>query len=90
MECLENGEVCKYNFKCKQCKLTDCRNTLKMIEEDEKMWFKTKEQKFKEILEKEYPLCVNNGKICSHLEIINIDQYKVRCPYMINKRCALK
>lgn len=86
MKCLERGEVCKYNFKCKRCKLLDCNNTLKMIEEDENMQFKTREQHFKEILKKEYPLCAN----CSHLEILNIDKCKVRCPYMINKRCAIE
>lgn len=86
MECIERGEICVYNFKCKECKLIDCRNTLRMIEEEQKMWFKTKEYHFKEVLEKEYPHCVN----CSHLEILNMNKFKVRCPYMINKRCAIE
>lgn len=85
MKCLEKGEVCKYNFKCKVCKLTDCKNTMQMIEEDEKMYYQTKEQKFIEEMQQRYPSCVN----CSHLEILNMEQGKVRCSYMINKRCAL-
>lgn len=86
MKCIERGEICKTNLKCKECKLIDCKNTLRMIEEEQEMYFKSREQKFKEALEKEYPLCVN----CSQLEIINMDQYKVRCPYMINKKCAIE
>lgn len=90
MECIERGEVCKYNFKCKVCKLEDCKNTLKMIEEDEKMYFQTREQKFIKEMKKQYPSCVIKDKLCSQLKIINLEQGKVRCPYMINKRCVLK
>lgn len=50
------------------------------------MLYKFKEKIFRKVLEKEHPSCVN----CSHLEIIDIDKYKVRCPYMINKRCAIE
>lgn len=90
MKCLEKGEICKTNLKCKVCKLTDCRNTLKAIEEEQEMYFKSREQKFKEALEKEYPQCALDKKICSHLQIINMNGGKVRCPYMINKRCVIK
>lgn len=87
MKCLMDGKVCpNNNLKCKECKLTDCKYTLKMIEEDEKMYFKTREQKFKEELVKKYPLCAN----CTQLEILNLEQGKVRCPYMIRNGCVLK
>lgn len=87
MECLEIGKICPANnLKCKECKLLDCKNTLILIEEADKMYFKSRAQKFKEELEKEYPECVN----CTHLEILNLNKGKVRCPYMINNRCAIE
>lgn len=89
MECIKKGEVCKYNFKCKVCKLDDCKNTLKMIEEDEKMYFQTREQKFIKEMKKQYPSCVIKDKLCSQLEVLDLEQGKVRCPYMINRECVL-
>ena len=87
MKCLIDGEVCpNNNLKCKECKLDDCRNTIEAIEVEEMIWYKTKEDIFYEKLEKEYPKCAN----CTHLEILNLEKGKVRCPYMINKRCILK
>ena len=89
MECIKRGEVCKYNFKCKVCKLEDCKNTLKMIEEDEKMYFQTREQKFIKEMKQLYPSCVIKDKLCSQLEVLDLEKGKVRCPYMINKKCVL-
>lgn len=44
MKCLETGKVCPNNsFKCKVCKLNDCRNTIEAIEEEQKMFWKSKE-----------------------------------------------
>lgn len=87
MKCLIDGKVCpNNNLKCKVCKLDDCRNTIEAIEVEEMIWYKTKEDIFYEKLEKEYPKCAN----CTHLEILNLEKGKVRCPYMINKRCILK
>ena len=86
MKCIRTGEICKTNLTCKECKLTDCRNVLIMIEEDEAMYIERQEQKFVKELKRQFPSCVN----CSHLEILNLEKGKVRCPYMINKRCAIK
>ena len=87
MKCLIDGKVCpNNNLKCKECKLDDCRNTIEAIEVEEMIWYKTKEDIFYEKLEKEYPKCAN----CTHLEILNLEKGRVRCPYMINKRCILK
>lgn len=87
MKCLETGKICpSNNLKCKECKLMDCKKALELIEEEQKMYFKTKEQKFAEELKKEYPLCVN----CSQLEILDLEKGKVRCPYMIRKKCVIK
>lgn len=90
MECIERGEICKHNFKCKVCKLEDCKNILKMIEEEEKMYHDKQEQKFVKQMQKQYPSCVINGKLCTILEVLDLEKDKVRCSYMINKRCTLK
>lgn len=91
MECLETRKVCpNNNLKCKNCKLDDCRNVIKAIEEEQKMWIVTQEQKFIKQMKKEFPSCVINGKLCSQLEVLDLEKGKVRCPYMINKRCVLK
>jgi hypothetical protein len=90
MECIERGEICKHNFKCKVCKLEDCKNILKMIEEEEKMYHDKQEQKFVKQMQKQYPSCTINGKLCTILEVLDLENGKVRCSYMINKRCTLK
>lgn len=90
MKCLETGKVCpNNNFKCKVCKLEDCKNTIEAIEEEQRMLWKSKEQHFEEEFIKKYPQCAVNGKICSHLEVLNMNTGKVRCPYMINKKCVI-
>ena len=90
MECIERGEICKHNFKCKVCKLEDCKNILKMIEEEEEMYYNRQEQKFVKQMQKQYPSCVIKGKLCTILEVLDLEKGKVRCPYMINKRCTIK
>lgn len=91
MECLETGKVCSNNnLKCKNCKLDDCRKVIEAIEEEQKMWFLTQEQKLIKQMQKEYPYCVKNENLCTQLEVLDLEKGKVRCPYMINKRCVLK
>ena len=86
LKCLETNKICPANnLKCKECKLTDCKQALKLIEEEEKMWFQTKEEIFEEQLEKEYPQCAE----CSLLEKTDINNKKVYCPYML-ERCVIK
>ena len=91
MECIESNKICPMNnLKCKECKLSDCKNTLKMIEEEEAMYYQTREQKFIKEMKQRYPSCVIKGKLCTHLEVLDLEKGKVRCSYMINKRCTLK
>ena len=90
MECIESNKICPMNnLKCKECALLDCKNTLKMIEEEEKMYYQTREQKFIKEMKQRYPSCVIKDKLCSQLIILDLEQGKVRCPYMINKKCVL-
>ena len=90
MECIESNKICSMNnLKCKECALMDCKNTLKMIEEEEEMYYQTREQKFIKEMKKQFPSCVVSGKLCTHLEVLDLEKGKVRCPYMINKRCTI-
>ena len=89
MECIERGEICKHNFKCKVCKLEDCKNILKMIEEEEEMYYDKQMKRFVKRMQKEYSSCVIKDKLCTHLEILDLEKDKVRCSYMINKKCSL-
>lgn len=90
MECIESNKICPMtNLKCKVCKLNDCKNTLKMIEEEEEMYYDRQEQEFIKQMQKQYPRCVISGKLCTHLEVLDLEKDKVRCSYMINKRCSL-
>lgn len=90
MECIERGEICKHNFKCKVCKLEDCKNILKMIEEEEEMYYNRQEQELIKQMQRQFPSCVASGKLCTHLKVLDLEKGKVRCSYMINKRCTLK
>lgn len=85
-QCLLDNKVCPLrNSKCKDCKLDDCRKALLMLEEEEAMLIKTKEERLREELKKEYPECVK----CSYLEVIDVNKRIVYCPYMINE-CILQ
>ena len=45
MECIESNKICPMNnLKCKECALVDCKKTLKMIEEEEEMYYNRQEQ----------------------------------------------
>lgn len=83
IQCLINNKICpNTNKKCKNCVFDDCKEVINMEEEQMKYERKDKLNKIKKQLPEQ---CKN----CSFLEIININQGKVRCPYMIN-RCILK
>ena len=83
MKCLETGKICPANnLKCKYCKLDECRSVLEMIEYDEK---RLKEKKLKQIREQLPRECVK----CSFLEVISIDNEKVRCAYRVKDRCLI-
>lgn len=85
-QCLIDNKICSVrNQKCKVCKLDDCKKALIMLEEEEAMRNKTKEDRLKDELRKEYPECVK----CSHLQVIDLNRRIVYCPYMIN-RCIVK
>lgn len=82
-QCIINNQICPAsNLKCKECKLKDCKNTKEMLE---KMKNQEENKKMK-MLNRQLPqICVG----CSFLQIININNGQVYCPYMI-KRCAIK
>lgn len=85
MECIQSNKICPMNnLKCKECALMDCKNTLKMIEEEEEMYYNRQEQELREKVMKHHPQCINkSGKFCSFLvkeEKANGD-IGVRCFY---------
>lgn len=89
-QCLIDNKICSVrNQKCYECTLDDCRKALLILEEEEAMLAKTKEEQLREELKKElkkeYPECVD----CRHLYILNIKKQKVYCPYRING-CILR
>lgn len=89
MKCLE--DICLMNnLKCKECKILDCKKDIQQIEEKETIRILLQKKLFIEKLEKKFPLCIENNSLCSHLEILKLEEGKVRCPYMIRKKCILK
>lgn len=87
MECIEKGKICAMsNLKCKECRLLDCKETAKILEEEEEMKEKQKKAMFDKLLKRVYPYCYK----CPFLEILDRDKQKVRCPYMVKERCILK
>lgn len=83
-ECLEIDEICSYtNQKCKTCKLDECKNTIRMCD----MKIKKDEAKKMNQLKKELP---EQCKNCSFLQIININEKKVYCPYRLCERCVIE
>lgn len=82
--CLKDNKVCSVQGqKCKNCKLDDCGRTIEMIETQE-----TSEDKWKKkLINVQLPKQCKN---CSFLEIINLRENKVFCPYMIKERCLIK
>lgn len=82
MECLKTNEVCRVK-KCKQCRLDDCKEVLKMIETQEQREERIAMRELKKQLPEE----------CKHCTIINVldsRNKKVYCPYRIKDRCMLR
>lgn len=83
-QCLIDNKVCPAtNKRCKNCSLEDCKRTIEMIETQEEREDKWKRKLIKVQLQEQ---CKN----CSFLEVINLDEQIVRCPYRIKERCLIK
>ena len=83
-KCLETNIVCSNcNKQCKNCKLDECKETIKMIDRLEEKEHDFKIRKIKAQLPQ---MC----KECGLLQILNLYNQKVYCPYMINNKCLLK
>ena len=82
LRCIEKNEACLENKKCKVCKLDSCKEVIKMIEIQEKNIRKEKLEK----LNKQLPKICRN---CSQLEIIDLDNMKVRCVYLVKNECLI-
>ena len=73
--CLETNIVCSNcNKLCKDCKLDQCKETIKMIDRLE---------------EKEYDFKIKKIK-AQLPQILNLDEQIVYCPYKIKDKCILK
>ena len=82
--CLKDNKVCSNtNKKCKKCVFDECKEVIKMNEEIQK--YEDLENMRK--LKKELP---EQCKNCSFLEVINLREGRVYCPYMIKERCLIK
>ena len=82
--CLKDNKVCSNtNKRCKECVLDECRKVINMIEEEQKYEDLDKLDK----LNKELP---EQCKNCSFLEVINLNEKIVYCPYMIKNKCIIK
>ena len=85
VECLLSDKVCSNtNKKCKECILDDCKKTLLAIEEEEKMYYLTKEEVLNGKIKREYPECAN----CPFLEKRGTNE--VYCFYRSKDECLLK
>lgn len=84
LPCIKSKEVCSNtNKKCKECVFDECKEVINMNEEEQK--YEDLENMRK--LKKELP---EQCKNCSFLEVINLREGKVYCPYMIKERCLIK
>lgn len=82
-KCLETGKICSNSNKlCKNCKLDECKETIKMIEKNARKEYIVKINKIKAQLP-------NQCKECNLLKIIDLDKQKVYCPYRLNNNCLL-
>ena len=82
--CLIDNKVCPAtNMRCKNCSLEDCKKVLEMIETQEEREYKWK----RKLIDVQLP---EQCKDCSFLEVIDLDNQIVRCPYRIKDRCMLK
>lgn len=82
-KCLIDNKICPVQFqRCKICKLDNCKETIKILDKQQK---NENNRKLKRIIEQLPEHCKN----CSFLEIIDITKQIVYCPYML-KNCILK
>lgn len=83
-QCLIDNKVCAVQGqRCKDCKLDDCRKVIEMIETQEEKEIKRK----KKLIEVQLP---EQCKSCSFLEVIDLDNQIVRCPYLVKNKCLIK
>lgn len=83
LPCLLTKEVCSNtNRKCKECSLDECKGIINMIEEIRKYEDKEKLR----ILRTRLP---EQCKGCSFLEVTNLYEEKVYCPYLIKDECLV-
>ena len=84
IQCLIDNKICpNRNKKCKVCKFDTCEEALNMIEEEQKYEDNYKLKQIKNSLPEQ---C----KDCSFLEVTNLREGKVFCPYTIKERCLIK
>lgn len=84
LPCIKSKEVCSNtNKRCKECVFDECKEVINMNEEIQK--YEDLENMRK--LKKELPEQCQN---CSFLEVINLREGRVYCPYMIKERCLIK
>lgn len=84
LPCIKSKEVCSNtNKKCKECVFDECKEVINMNEEEQKYEDLENMRKLKKDLPEQ---CKN----CSFLEVINLREGKVYCPYMIKERCLIK
>ena len=84
IQCLIDNKICPNgNKKCKVCKFDSCEEVLNMIEEEQKYNEKWKLKQIKSELPEQ---C----KSCSFLEVIDLDNQIVRCPYLVKNKCLIK
>lgn len=83
-KCLETGKICSNSNKlCKNCKLDECKETIKMIDKLENKEYKEKISKIKAQLP-------NICKECNLLKIIDLDKQKGYCLYRLNNVCLIR
>ena len=83
-QCLIDNKVCPAtNKRCKNCSLDDCKRTIEMIETQEEREDKWKRKLINVQLSEQ---CQD----CSFLEVINLDEQIVRCPYLVKNKCLIK
>lgn len=81
--CLKNNKVCSNtNKRCKECVFDSCKEVI-MNEEIQKY----EDRENLEKINRELP---EQCKNCSFLEVINLREGRVYCPYMIKERCLIK
>ena len=81
LRCLETDKICsEQNRKCKNCKLDSCKETIKLIEDQEK-------DIQEKLLKKLYKDLPEQCRHCSFLEVIDLRHQKVRCFYLIKNEC---